>query len=482
MRIGRDLSRYDVTKSQPSANRSQARSILALYVLVLLPAAAEAKAPGKPNIVVIVSDDVGAGQPGFQGGAAGATPNLDRLANHGARFSQFYVHATCTPTRSAFLTGRYPFRTGTEERFHANDTAGMLTDERTLAEALHSAGYFTAIIGKWHLGAWHKQHLPLQRGFDHQYGCYGGVLDHFTRRRGDIYDWHRNEQPLYEEGYSTFLVANEFARLLDSHDTSQPFFFYVPFSATHGPHDAPEEFVTQYDGDRQLAMLACFDIAVGQIIESLKKKGVWKDTLIIYFNDNGAIKRVGNAPFRGVKKTTYEGGVRMPCFWHWPDKIPPGTVVHDLVHVTDFYPTLLTRANAALDQPLPLDGYDIWETIAHGKAAIRDEVVLSVPGLEAAQTGQPAIRVGDYKWVDGELFNLAADPYEQTDLAKQHPDIARRLESRLSELASERRPPEVHSKVPSGRPAILGKAENRHPPEWLSQQTPSSSSALNDDE
>jgi arylsulfatase A-like enzyme len=433
-------------------------------ILVSLPAWAE---PARPNIVAFVSDDMGWGQPGFQGGSSVATPHLDRLARDGVSLTQFYVQATCTPTRAAFLTGRYPFRTGTEERFHANDVAGMLTDERTLADALGEAGYFTAIFGKWHLGEWQKQHLPLQRGFQHQYGCYGAVIDSFDLSRGGIYDWHRQEQPLHEEGYSTFLIADEFERALAQHEDERPFFFYVPFNAVHGPHAAPPEFVARHNGDKQLAMLEGMDVAIGRMLEALEKKGVERETLVIFFNDNGGPRRIGNTPYRGYKKTTFEGGVRVACLCRWPGRIPAGSTVDELVHVTDLYPTLVNLAGGSLQQPLPLDGMDMWPTISQGDPSPRREIVFSVPELEQSETGQPAIRQDNYKLVEDELFDLQDDPYERHDLAAQKPEVVARLKARLHELASQRRSPEKHGKLPQ-RPAVKGELENSAPwPEWL---------------
>jgi arylsulfatase A-like enzyme len=176
----------------------------------------------QPNIVVMLSDDMGWGQVGCQGGSAIPTPNIDRIAIEGIRLTQFYVQPVCTPTRSAFLTGRYPFRTGTETRVSGNDIAGMLLDERTLAQALHDAGYLTAIVGKWHLGSWKKEHPPMQRGFEHQYGHYGASIDYARKTRGAVYDWHRNEKPIDEEGYSTELIAKETVRLITEHDGGKP--------------------------------------------------------------------------------------------------------------------------------------------------------------------------------------------------------------------------------------------------------------------
>src|SRR5215213_1371277 len=148
-------------------------SSLLVYGLTLATIALAAAPASRPNIVIFLSDDMGWGQLGYQGGKDVATPNIDRIAREGVRLTQFYVQSVCSPTRAALLTGRYPFRNGMEERTHGRDTAGLLTDERTLAQALKAAGYATAILGKWHLGSWHKRHLPLQRGFDHQYGHYG---------------------------------------------------------------------------------------------------------------------------------------------------------------------------------------------------------------------------------------------------------------------------------------------------------------------
>jgi len=399
------------------------------------------------------------------------TPNLDRIAREGVHLTQFYVHSVCTPTRAALLTGRYPVRTGTEERFHGNDTAGMLADERTLADALKAAGYSTAVFGKWHLGEWHKKHLPMQRGFEHQYGIYGAVAHPFTKVRGTTYDWHRNEQPVHEPGgYSTFQIADEFRRVLDRHDANKPFFYYVPFNAVHGPHDAPPEYVQKYNGDRQLAMLECMDVGVGRMLDALRDKGVLDKTLVIFFNDNGGPRRVMNAPWRGTKGTSYEGGVRVACAMRWPGKITAGTTVDQMVHVSDLYPTLVKLAGGSLDGPLPLDGMDVWPTLAHGKPSPRREVVYNVPGEFGREMGAPAIRVGDFKLVGEELYEIPKDPYEQTDVAAKHPDVVKQLKARLAEVASQRRPPEKHERIAGARPLVKGELENAQPhPDWLKE-------------
>jgi len=445
---------------------------LIFFVTALLCAhcfAAEKPAP-KPNMVIFLSDDMGWDQPGFQGGKAVPTPHLDRLAREGVRLTQFYVQSVCSPTRAALLTGRYPFRNGMEERTHGDDVGGMLTDERTLAQALKGAGYATAIFGKWHLGSWFKKHLPMQRGFDHQFGFYGALIDSFTHRRGTIFDWHRNEQPIDQRGYSTFLIADEFAHVLEQHDRARPFFYYVPFNAVHGPHGAPPEFLEKHPDNAQHAMLECMDAAVGRMLGALEKKGVLDNTLVIFFNDNGGRARFGNGPYRGGKGETYEGGVRVACAMRWPGRIQAGSVVNEMLHVVDFYPTLVQLAGGSVEQPLPLDGRNAWPTIAEGKTTPHTEIILSVPGLGSSETGTPALRAGDFKLVGEELYDIRNDPSENRNLAREQPGKVRALKSRLNQLAAERRPPEAHGKVANALPLVLGEEENKSPPAWLTKQ------------
>jgi arylsulfatase A-like enzyme len=442
-----------------------------------------AKEPSHPNIVVLLADDMPRHHPGFNGGPV-STPNLDRLAREGTQLTQFYVHSVCSPTRAAFLTGRYPFRTGMEERSHGNDVAGLLTDERTMADALRDAGYYTAIIGKWHLGNWHKHHLPMQRGFDYQYGLYGALVGYYSKCRERFYDWHRNEQVLREDGYTTDLIAREAVKVIGSLDTQEPFFLYIPFNAVHGPNEAPEELVDKYraliatqPGDlnpnqyefnaRKYAMLDSMDQAIGRILASLAARGVLDDTLIVFFNDNGG--RKDNPPYRGGKGETFEGGVRVSCILRWPHLVPAGQSVAGMIHVVDLYPTLLSQAGASLDQPLPLDGMDMWSTITLGQESPRREVVHALPG-EHIDTGPMSIRQGAYKLVEDALFNIEQDPAESNDLAATHPEIYQSLHQRLLQLAEERRTPETHTSITKtiAEPLLVfGQHENANPPAWL---------------
>ena len=244
----------------------------------------------RPNILLFLADDMGWGQPGFNGGTEVATPNMDRIATEGATLTSLYVQPRCSPTRAALLTGRYAWKNGMEDRPGNRDTHGMLRDERTLAEALRDAGYATWIVGKWHLGHWYREHLPLQRGFEHHYGLYSGVIDSFTHRNGRILDWHRNERPVVEVGYSTFLLADEAVQLIERHDGRRPFFLYLPFNAVHNPNDAPAEYIAPYthlEHPRQRGQLKAMDDAIGQVVDALDRKGVLDETLIVFLNDNG---------------------------------------------------------------------------------------------------------------------------------------------------------------------------------------------------
>ena len=174
-----------------------------------LSAQTDAGVDARPNIVVFLSDDMGWRQPGFNGGMDVATPNMDRIAHEGVKLTQFYVQPVCSPTRASLMTGRYAWKNGMEVRPNTRASQGMPTDERTIAEALRDAGYATWIVGKWHLGQWQRDHLPLQRGFDHHYGPYSAEINYFTHQRRGILDWHRNGRPVVESGYSTFLLAEE---------------------------------------------------------------------------------------------------------------------------------------------------------------------------------------------------------------------------------------------------------------------------------
>ena len=423
-----------------------------------------------PNIVLFLSDDMGWGQPGFNGGEEVETPSIDRIAEEGVRLTQFYVAPVCTATRGALLTGRYSWKNGTGVRFNGRTGMGMRVDERTLAEALRDAGYAAWLVGKWHLGQWQRQHLPLQRGFDHHYGLYGAEIDSFSHHRGrerDLaLDWHRNGRPVVEPGYSTLLLADEAVQLIDRHDPTDPFFLYLPFNAVHNPNDAPQEYIDRYshlDNPKQRAQLAVMDLAIGQVMDALEAKGVLDDTLVMFLNDNGGTSTAGwNAPYRGKKSEYHEGGIRVPAVLRWPAEIAAGSESAALLHAVDLFPTFAGLAGADTGAGLPLDGLDAWAAIADGAASPRDEVVHSLD----------VIRKGDWKFIEEgidyygwtteapELYDIAADPYEQTNLAASETAKVAELRARLADHAPSARDAEASEDIPDYPPVVYGEEEN----------------------
>lgn len=402
--------------------------------------------PAHPNFIFLFADDLGWGDVGFNGGKI-HTPHIDRLAAEGVRLDQFYVLPVCTPSRAALVTGRYPIRYGLQEDIIRQwADYGLPVKERTIGNALQDAGYFTAVVGKWHLGHCCKEYLPRSRGFDHQYGCYLGTVHYFERDMDGGYDWHRNGKIVLEPGYNTDLIANEVCRLVEAH-ADKPFFIYVPFTAPHTPHEAPQSYIDQYkqveDEDRRIycAMVTCLDDAVGRIVETVRKAGLAERTLIVFTSDNGGARVLSadNGPLPHGKGSMREGGIRVPTVVYWPSVLRGGSVVRVPLHITDWYPTMVKLAGGSLDQPLPLDGRDLWPALADGAPSPHEEILLNI------DSSGGGIRRGRWKLIrrhgdDGakpHLFDLQADPYEAKNVADEHPDIVRELSARLDFYAKQ---------------------------------------------
>ena len=351
---------------------------------------------------------------------------------------------------------------------------GLATEERTIAEAMKEVGYTTAVIGKWGCGEWLSEHLPRAQGFDHQYGHYAWGIDynnytipHNAPARFAVYDWHRNEQPLYEQGYATDLIANEVVRLMADHQKdhpSKPFFYYVPFNAIHGPLEEIPRYTETHE--KRYAALKCLDDAVGRIAGAVEQYGFGKNTLIVFANDNGAIRDSMNAPYRGTKNTNYEGGVRVPCVFYWPGQINPGTSSDALMHITDLFSTFITMGKGSLQQERKLDGIDMSGAILRGEKSPRNEIVFEV----SKSVRFPAIRSGDYKLIGEELYNLVEDPREQNNIADKQPEKVEHLKARLSELADERPPmPAMNLLMTPALPWVYGQKENATAPDWVKE-------------
>lgn len=410
-----------------------------------------------PHILYIVADDLGWKDVGFHGAADIKTPHLDKLAAEGARLERFYVQPMCTPTRAALMTGRYPFRYGLQTMvIPSKGTYGLATDEYTLPQTLKDAGYRTAAIGKWHLGHADRKYWPRQRGFDYHYGAVLGEIDYFTHSAHDVLDWQRDNQPVKEEGYVTRLLGEDAVKLIAGHDASKPLFLYLAFTAAHAPYQALPEYLERFkpvaDETRRayLGQIACMDDEIGKVLAALEKKGMRGDTLVVFHSDNGGtrdakltgeskVKSVpcDNGPLKGGKGLLYEGGTRVPAIANWPGRVQPGEV-KELMHVTDMLPTLAKLAGASTAKSKPLDGRDVWPAIAAGKPSGRGEVVYNIEPFRGA------VRQGDWKLVwrcmlptSLELFNLADDPDETTNLAGREPEKVKALQARVEQLAKE---------------------------------------------
>jgi arylsulfatase A-like enzyme len=413
----------------------------------------------RPNIVYIVSDDQGWKDVGYHGSDI-KTPNIDKLAEGGVRLEQFYAQPMCTPTRAALMTGRYPFRYGLQTLvIPAPSTYGLPTDEWLLPQALKDAGYYTAIVGKWHLGHADEKYWPRQRGFDYQYGPLIGEIDYFTHKEHDTVDWYRDNKKVIEPGYTTTLLGNDAVKLINDHDFSKPLYLYLTFNAPHTPYQAPQEYLDRYksvaDPSRRAyaGSITALDDQIGRVLQALEKKGVRENTLIIFQTDNGGTRSAkfagsiadmtkvvipcDNGPYRDGKGSLYEGGTRVIALVNWPGHVRPGATENGMIHVVDMYPTLLALAGGQLGKNKPLDGMDVWATISEGKPSPRTEMIYN---LEPYRAG---VREGDWKLVwrtllpaSVELFNIPEDPSEKINLAAQNPEKVAQLQARANELAA----------------------------------------------
>ena len=429
--------------------------------------------PLRPNIVFIMADDLGNADLGYRGGQV-KTPNIDRLASEGVRLEDFYGEPVCTPSRTALMTGRYPMRYGLQTLvIFPSHTYGLPTDEKTLPQALKEAGYKTLMVGKWHLGHADKKYWPQNRGFDYFYGNVVGEVDYFTRERGGLIDWQRNGVFLEEHGYYTDLIGDDAVKLIDEQDGEQPFFLYFASLAPHAPYQAPESAIDRYksvaDPLRRTysAMISLLDAQVGRIVAELDKKGLRENTLVLFASDNGGATNglfaegaksnaeraeqqggvqmdqktpASNAPLKGGKGSLWEGGVRVVAFANWPGKLKP-RVVDAPLDMVDVMPTLLDLAGAKGSPDHPFDGRDMWATIAEGAPSPHEDILINVEAFRGA------VRKGDWKLVKiallpgkTQLFNLAQDPGETTDVAAENPEIVKDLEARLLTYAKEQKP------------------------------------------
>jgi arylsulfatase A-like enzyme len=425
----------------------------------------------KPNIIVIVADDMGYADIGVHGCKDIPTPNIDSLAKNGVMCTHGYVsHPYCSPTRAGLLTGRYQQRFGHE--FNpgppTDRTAGigLPTSEVTLADRLKAAGYKTGIVGKWHLGHTDDKFHPLERGFDEFFGFLGGAHSYLRSGTGHTAIF-RGREEVQEKEYLTDAFAREGVAFINKH-AKEPFFLYWTFNAVHGPMEAAEKYLKRFpdikDEKRRTyaAMLAALDDGIGRGLAALKEAKVDENTLIFFVSDNGGPESVNasdNGPFNGVKGTTYEGGIRVPFLIQWKAGLPAGKVYEQPVIALDHLPTALAAAGAEPKSGAKLDGVNLLPYLRGEKTSPPHDALYWRFG------GQMAIRMGDWKLVKATagrgkaggggaasrrekatvegaaLFNLKDDIGEQTDLATKHPDKVKELATAWQAWNSQLVPP-----------------------------------------
>jgi len=410
--------------------------------LLLSHPAQAAETTRKPNILVIIADDMGYADAGFQGCKDIPTPHLDSLARDGVRCTSGYVTGPyCSPTRAALLTGRAQTRFGHEFN-PSGPRSGLPTTESTLADRLRSSGYRTALIGKWHLGSAPEYH-PLKRGFDEFFGFLGGAHS-YTSADGIF----RGTAPVSEMTYTTDAFAREAETFIDRH-AAQPWFLCLSFNAVHTPMHATDARLQRFAGisDPQrrtyAAMLAAMDDAIGSVRARLAAKDLTSQTLIAFFSDNGGpvmrgvtVNGSSNAPLRGSKRTTLEGGVRVPFILTWPSHLKPAVFAEPVVQ-TDVHATALAAAGIPSDPTWKLEGINLLPHLTSQQAAPPHTTLFWRFGQ------QMAVRSGPWKLVrydttaDGlaagisqpKLYNLTDDQSESKDLAAAHPEKVRELQS-----------------------------------------------------
>ncbi|MHC4240859.1 MAG: sulfatase [Planctomycetota bacterium] len=416
--------------------RSAMLAVSGVYICSKVrPVRANRKATGRPNIVLIVSDDQGYGDSScYDHPKEVSTPNIDRLAAEGVRMTNGYASAyVCAPTRAGLLTGRYQQRFGF---YAASDSRiGLPLSEITLADMLRKQGYATTVIGKWHVGIEPEYH-PLKRGFDEFYGFLGhGAHDYFDLKITSEYNSiYRNEKPINDTGYLTDNLAREAVSFIERHK-NQPFFLYLPFNAVHWPLQALQKYIKLFNtGDKNrdiyLAMLKSMDEATGKVLDALKRTGAYDNTLIIFFSDNGGAQKnfANNGALRDFKQSVYEGGIRVPFIVRWPGKLPKGKVCSEPVISLDAMPTICAAAGAELPDDRIYDGRNMLGVLRGQKKGPLHKALFWDDGVK-----QWAVREGKWKLLfnrEGslELYDLKADISEKNNLAKQRPEIVKRLQ------------------------------------------------------
>jgi len=423
-------------------------------------------AADRPHIVFFLADDLGYADIACYGATDAKTPHIDRLAAEGVKFTNAYAMGPeCTPSRTAFLTGRYPQRVGGLEcaigtgnvgryddaiRLRETRDLGLPADLAVLAPALKSAGYHNGVFGKWHLG-YEPKFSPLDQGFDSFIGFLGGNVEYFRHvELSDLEVYLSGRDPVKREGYLTDLITTDALAFLDERaaEPDQPFFLYVPHASPHFPFQGPDDDLgrlpteaewTVGTRDNYVEMLESLDDSVGQVIAALEKHGLTDNTIVVFASDHGAMKPGDNAPWRDFKGTLFDGGIRVPLVAKWPGAIEPGTVSNQVTSLMDLTASFLAAAGAKPTDDQPLDGIDILGHVAAGTPDTGR--VLHWRSRRGERTWW-ATRSGDTKYIrrsdegtiDEWLFDLASDPAEENNLIESGAPLHEALRLAIREL------------------------------------------------
>ncbi|TRY84223.1 hypothetical protein DNTS_026644 [Danionella cerebrum] len=493
-----------------------ARKLETLCFLLAAAACVLAKPP--PNIVFVLADDFGWNDVGYHGSEI-RTPNLDLLSARGVRLENYYVQPLCTPSRNQLMTGRYQIHTGLQhEIIWPCQPYCVPLDEKLLPQILMEAGYRTHAVGKWHLGMYQRACLPTHRGFHTFFGYLTGSEDYYSHQRCSFItplnlsrcalDLRDGEEVAvnFTGQYSTELFTQRATQIITGHTPDEPLFLYVALQAVHAPLQVPKRFIEPYsfiqnEHRRKYAgMVAAMDEAVGNLTLALKDAGLWDNSLLIFSTDNGGQTLSGgnNWPLRGRKWTLWEGGVRGVAFVSGPIIEQPGAVNQELMHISDWLPTIVGLAGASTNGTKPLDGFDMWDTISRGTASPRVELLHNIdplfmdmspcPGGDAPEelvqeslrsvgrqvdlrasefntSVHAALRFRNWKLLTGYpgcplwipppggsrmnssaalkplmLFDVQNDPEEREEISHQHPELVSFLLKRLQFYQSQAKP------------------------------------------
>jgi len=414
-----------------------AAAVLLLAAAIGAEAQVQAANPQRPNVVLIITDDVGYGDFGAYGASDIKTPNIDRLAREGVKLTDFYAAPTCTPTRASLITGRYQQRVALEEALPSTARdRGLLPTGRSLPQLLKNNKYATGLIGKWHLG-WKPEFGPNEHGFDYFFGFKSGAIDFYTHESADgSHDLFENTTPVHPDGYMTDLITQHAVRFIEQH-AADPFFLDVSYNAAHWPFQVPDRPSkapsVAYQGPldptaptRQdyAAMLERADAGVGQILQKLAALGLERNTLVIFTNDNGGEWLSRNAPLFNRKATLWEGGIRVASIFRWPARLPAGKVSDQVGIFMDLTASILAATNTPVPEEAKLEGINLLPILEGRSPQVERTLFWRTPN-------QKAVRKGDWKLLANGpllfLFNLRTDISERTDLAAARTDVIREM-------------------------------------------------------